>query len=77
MIKFIHNTWCLDMFRTSMVHPQERFVQAVCCEFGMWYFAYYSIRTDVMRSTTYRIVRKIPHTKFATYSLKTLLRMDH
>ena len=24
MIEFIHNTWWLDMFRTSMVHPQER-----------------------------------------------------
>ena len=36
------------MFRTSVVHPQER-LQAVCCEFGMWYFAYYSIRPDVMR----------------------------
>ena len=43
MINFIHNTWWLDMFRTSMVHPQERF-QAVCCKFGMWCFAYYSIR---------------------------------
>ena len=35
MIEFIHNTWWLDMFRTSMVHPQER-LQAVCCEFDMW-----------------------------------------
>ena len=35
MIEFIHNTWWLDTFRTSMVHPQER-LQAVCCEFGMW-----------------------------------------
>ena len=25
VIKFIHNIWWLDMFRTSMVHPQERF----------------------------------------------------
>ena len=24
MIEFIHNIWWLDMFRTSMVHPQER-----------------------------------------------------
>ena len=73
------------MFRTSMVHPQERF-QAVCCRPGMWYFAYYSIRPDVMRLKeelqphnirTYRVVRKIPHTKFAIYSLKTLLRMEH
>ena len=67
------------MFRTSIVHPQERF-QAVCYKFGMWYFAYYSIRPDVMQPHiiwTYRVVRKIPHTKFATYSLKTLLRMDY
>ena len=35
MIEFIHNTWWLDMFRTSMVHAQER-LQAVCCKFGMW-----------------------------------------
>ena len=35
MIKFIHNTWWLDMFRTSVVHPQGR-LQAVCCKFGMW-----------------------------------------
>ena len=39
MIEFIHNTWWLDMFRTSMAHPQER-LQAVCCKFGMWQFAY-------------------------------------
>ena len=51
-----------------MVHPQER-LQAVCCRSGMWYFAYYSIRPDVMR--------KSPHTKFATHSFLTLLRMDH
>ena len=48
MIEFIHNTWWFDMFRTSMVHPQER-LEVVCCKFGMWYFAYYSIRPDVMR----------------------------
>ena len=36
MITFIHNIWWLDMFRTSIVHPQERF-QAVCCKFGMWH----------------------------------------
>ena len=24
LIEFIHNTWWLDMFWTSMVHPQER-----------------------------------------------------
>ena len=35
MIEFIHNTWWLDMFQTSVVHPQER-LQAVCCKFGMW-----------------------------------------
>jgi hypothetical protein len=35
MIEFIHNTWRLDLFRTSVVHPQER-LQAVCCKFGMW-----------------------------------------
>ena len=35
MIEFIHNTWWIDMFRTSMVDRQER-LQAVCCRFGMW-----------------------------------------
>ena len=33
MIEFIHNTWWLDMFRTSMIHLQER-LQAVYCKFG-------------------------------------------
>ena len=33
------------MFRTSSVHHQERFVQAVFADFGMWYYcAYYSTR---------------------------------
>ena len=36
------------MFRTSSVHHQERFVQAVFADFGMWYYcAYYSTRTAV------------------------------
>ena len=74
IIGFIHNTWRLDMFRTSMVHPQEC-LQAVCCEFGTWRFEYHSIRPDVMRM--FRVVLKSPRTKFATYSLQTLLRMDH
>ena len=34
MIEFIHNTWWLDMFRTSVVHPQGR-LQAVRSKFGM------------------------------------------
>ena len=49
MIEFIHNTWWIDMFRISVVHLQER-LQAVCCKFGMWCFAYCSIRPVVMRS---------------------------
>ena len=49
------------MFRTSSIHHQERFVQAVLADFGMWYYwAYYST-----------------HTKVCKYSLyKTLLMMD-
>ena len=47
MSKFIHNIYLLDMFWTSIVHLQKRF-QTVCCKFGMWYFAYYSIRPDVI-----------------------------
>ena len=35
------------MFRTSSVHHQERFVQAVFADFGMWYYcAYYSTRYE-------------------------------
>jgi hypothetical protein len=36
MIEFIHNIWWLDMFRTSVVHPQER-LQAVCCRYVWTY----------------------------------------
>ena len=36
MSEFIHHVCWLDMFRTSPVHLQERFVQAVCADFGMW-----------------------------------------
>ena len=35
------------MFRTSIIHPQERF-QAVCYKFDMRYFAYYSIGPEVI-----------------------------
>ena len=36
------------MFRTSSAHHQERFVQAVFADFGMWYYcAYYSTRPAV------------------------------
>ena len=38
----------IDMFRTSSVHHQERFVQAVFADLGMWYCcAYYSTRPAV------------------------------
>ena len=36
--KFIQHLCYLDMFRTSPVHHQERFVQAVFADFGMWYY---------------------------------------
>ena len=77
------------MFRTSPVHHQERFVQPV---FADWYVvirvlldtsSHYKVvwRTVFFIQPhniwTYRVVRKILHTKFATYSLKTLLRMDY
>ena len=42
MIEFIHNTWWLDMFRTSVVHAQER-LQAVCCKSPHTKFATYSL----------------------------------
>ena len=36
------------MFRTSSAPHQERFVQAVLADFGMWYYcAYYSTRPAV------------------------------
>ena len=35
------------MFRTSSVHHQERFVEAVFADFGMWYYsAYYLTRKN-------------------------------
>ena len=38
------------MFRTSSVHHQERFVEAVFAEFGMWYYyAYSSTRPAVTK----------------------------
>ena len=41
------------MFRTSPVHHQERFVQAVFADFGMWYYcAYYSTRPAVTKFTS-------------------------
>ena len=54
------------MFRTSMVHPQERF-QVVCCKF--WYVVFCELLDT---SGCYAVVGRT-----ATYSLKTLLRMDH
>ena len=38
------------MFRTSPVHHQERFVEAVFADFGMWYYcAYYSTRPAITK----------------------------
>ena len=37
MIEFIHNIWWLDMFPTSMVHPQERFQS---CMLQIWYVVF-------------------------------------
>ena len=36
MSEFIQHLCLLDMFRTSPVHHQVRFVQAVFADFGMW-----------------------------------------
>ena len=53
MSKFVQHLYQLDMFRTSSVHHQERLVQAVLADFGMWYYcAYYSTRPAVSSSTT-------------------------
>ena len=43
MIKFIHNTWWLDIFRNSVVHLQERFIQAV----------YVDLVCDILRAIRY------------------------
>ena len=63
MIKFIHNIWWLDMFLTSTVRSKEFFklyvANLVCGNF-----------TREHNIWTYRAVRKLPHTEFATYSLK-------
>ena len=78
------------MFRTSMIHTQER-LQAVCCKFGMCYLRttrYVQMLGGYRKNFllqphniwknfflqppniwTYRVVRKLPHTRFATYSL--------
>ena len=61
--EFIYNTWWLDMFRTSMVHPQER-LQAVCCEFGMWWFASYnSIHCTMAKNNDFplRLIHNLKH----------------
>ena len=69
MSEFIQHLCYLDMFRTSSVHHQERFVQAVVANFGMWYYcAHYSTRPAVTSNGW---------TKVCEYSLyKTLLMMD-
>ena len=36
MSEFIRHLSYLDVFRTSSVHHQEHFVQAVFADFGMW-----------------------------------------
>ena len=35
MSEFIHHVCYLDMFRTSLVHHQERFVEAVFADFDV------------------------------------------
>jgi hypothetical protein len=37
MIEFIHNIWWLDVFRTSVVHPQERFTSSML---EIWYVVF-------------------------------------
>ena len=69
------------MFRTSSVHHQERFVQAVFADYGMWYYcAYYSTRPVqplLHNGWMCRVARVLPHTKVCEYSLyKTLLMME-
>ena len=78
MSKFIQHLCELYMFRTSSVHHQECFVQAVFADFGMWsYCAYYSTRPAVTNGWKCRVARVLPHTKVCEYSLyKTLLMMD-
>ena len=54
------------MFRTSSVHHQERFVQAVFADFGMWYYAYYSTRPAVTTCYVYNQWYDISQNIFTT-----------
>ena len=60
------------MFRTSSVHHQERFVEAV---FVVLLFVL--LDTPSRNGWTCRVLRVLPHTKVCKFSLyKTLLMMD-
>ena len=49
------------MFRTSLVHHQERFVQAVFADFDMWYYcAYYSTRITTYQSLRIQLLQNAP-----------------
>ena len=56
MSEFIQHLSKLYMFRTSSVHHQERFVQAVCA--------------DLVCGNTCRVVRVLPHNKSANTACK-------
>ena len=57
------------MFRTSMVHPQER-LQGICCEFGTYVVicvlldtsGCYAVVGRTGLGAVHQVVRKLPHT---------------
>ena len=57
------------MFRTSSVHLQERFVQAVCAD---WYVVLLCVLLDTSSryGWTCRVVRVLPHTNLRIQLVK-------
>ena len=70
------------MFRTTSVHHQERFVQAVfadlvCSTTVRTTRQVQPVQSSTLYGRTCRVVRVLPHTKVCEYSFyKTLLMMD-
>ena len=57
MSKFIQHLCQLDMFRTSPVHHQERFVQAVFADFGVCCITRTARHVQLLQSSSYNFAR--------------------
>ena len=71
MIKFIHNTWWLDFFRTSTVHTSGAFSS---CMLQIWYVVILRVSITSGRIEQYANCH-IPNLQHTAW--KTLLRMDY